>query len=339
MGYKKYTIKDVQNYLEEKDINHICTLLSTTYTKESEKLELRCNICGETFQRSFSNIKRNEKFCCSRCARGRNLKIQDVKDFLLKHDLNHECELLSTNYINYNTPLHFRCNICGETFDRKMSQVKTIQNYCCTRCGKRKGGLKNAFTILDVQQYLKENDLNHECELVSTTYINNNTPLVFKCNKCGNNFTRTLGTMKSKNAFSCFRCAHNLPLEETSSIYKYNVNFFRYKLSRWKEEYLKQYSQCNITSSKDNLEVHHLVNFHILLDQACENTNILLTDKVSNLPQQDVERLIDELIRLHETTEAVVLTREMHQCFHKQYGYKNNTPEQYYTFKNKCQEA
>jgi len=40
------------------------------------------------------------------------------------------------------------------------------------------------FTLEDVKQYLKENDINNECELLSDSYIDSKSPLKFKCNKC-----------------------------------------------------------------------------------------------------------------------------------------------------------
>ena len=38
--------------------------------------------------------------------------IEEIKQYILDHDTKHECELLSTNYINNNTPLELKCKGC-----------------------------------------------------------------------------------------------------------------------------------------------------------------------------------------------------------------------------------
>jgi predicted RNA-binding Zn-ribbon protein involved in translation (DUF1610 family) len=65
---KKLTIEDVRNYLLTNDINNDCTLLSSVYINSHEPLKFRCNQCGKEFERSFTNVKRNQKYSCARCS-------------------------------------------------------------------------------------------------------------------------------------------------------------------------------------------------------------------------------------------------------------------------------
>ena len=119
MGVIHYTIDDVKNFLEEHDVNHDCTLLSTIYEKDSIPLSFRCNICGKEFTRRFSNLKRIKRYCCESCSSSighRALSLDTVKSFLAENDTNHDCTLLSTEYKSSNTPLLFRCNVCGKEF-------------------------------------------------------------------------------------------------------------------------------------------------------------------------------------------------------------------------------
>ena len=48
----------------------------------------------------------------------------------------------------------------------------------------------------DVVKFLEENDVNKDCTLISTSYVNNTTPLSFKCNLCGKNFERDFAHLK-----------------------------------------------------------------------------------------------------------------------------------------------
>jgi predicted RNA-binding Zn-ribbon protein involved in translation (DUF1610 family) len=67
---KKLTFEDLKNYLLINDPNETCTLLSTKeeYIDSKTPLKFRCNQCGKEFERSFGNLRRNEKFTCARCS-------------------------------------------------------------------------------------------------------------------------------------------------------------------------------------------------------------------------------------------------------------------------------
>lgn len=333
---KKLTLQDVQDYLAMNDTNNECVLLSTEYVSAKDPLKFHCNICQRDFTRAFSALKRpGARFCCSVCARGRSLTIQDVREFLKENDINHECELLSEYYQNYHTPLEFKCNICGEKFTRTMSQVQQ-KIFKCTKCCKKTQNHHN-LTLKDIKQFIADNDIENSCELLSIDYANNSTPLLFKCNVCGENFLRTFATMKAKKAFKCFRCAHNLPNIDTVSRYNTLKSYFRGKTYLWKKNFLSNHTQCDITGEEKELDVHHLINFATILNQAAENVEIPLTFYPDEFEKNgyNLERLTQEFLRLHDKAPAVLLSAPIHQLFHKEYGYKNNTPEQYYEFKEK----
>lgn len=336
---KKFTIQDVQTYLDINDVNKDCILLSDSYVNSHTKLLFRCNKCGENFERSFSDVKRNEKFTCARCSRGRNLSIEDVQNFLLTYDTNNDCTLLSTTYKNYSTPLRFKCNCCGQEFERKMSMVHE-KHFKCYDCLKKEQGGYNRLSLTNVKDFIKKYDINNDCTLLSTSYINSQTPLLFKCNQCGNEYERTYATMRSKKAFSCFRCSHHLPQESTAAIYTSLNNYFRGKLFVWKKTFLIEHKYCDITGKNIEdfeLDIHHLTSFSTILKQASLNTNIPLIF----LPQEfaengyDLNELTQEFLKLHRNVKAVLLDKKIHQLFHNIYGYKNNTPEQYDEFKMK----
>lgn len=54
--------------------------------------------------------------------------------------------------------------------------------------------MSKKLTIQDVILYVKENS---ECKLLSTTYVNARTKLLFEC-KCGKKFERTFDNFKRK---------------------------------------------------------------------------------------------------------------------------------------------
>lgn len=143
--------------------------------------------------------------------------IEDVHSFLLENDIKHECDLLSTEYINTKTKLKFHCNICGENFERNFETLKTSVNYCCGKCSKKKnGGARTQGSIQKVKQFLKDNDIENQCTLLSTEYINSHSPLDFKCNLCGKKFKRNFQKVKL-GRFKCPDCGQQAGA--TSQIY------------------------------------------------------------------------------------------------------------------------
>lgn len=134
----------------------------------------------------------------------KKLTLEDVKKYLEENDKENLCSLLSDTYINSDTPLLFRCNVCGNTFERDYHHLKRGR-FSCSSCANKNQKKSNKLTIEDIQNYIKHNDLNHECLLLSTTYINSTTPLKFKCNICGDTFERDVNHLFRKR-FRCPRC-------------------------------------------------------------------------------------------------------------------------------------
>lgn len=336
---KKFTIQDVRDYLITHDKNHECELLSKDYVNAGTKLDFKCNRCGRTFQRKFSDVKRNQHFYCPPCSRGSNLDIKDIQDFINKYDVHNDCELLSTQYQNYYTPLKFRCNRCGKEFERTAAQLKK-KIFPCYDCCKKSQNKDKRLTIQDIQDFVDKYDIDKDCELISMVYINNSTPLLFKCNRCGKEFERTFATMQQKKAFKCFKCAHHIDPDYNASNYQSLLSYFRGKTYLWKKDFLLNHNQCDISGeSTGEMDIHHLINFQTILNQASLNTEIPLIYKPDEFINYgyDINVLVKEFLKLHSQASAVLLKKEIHQSFHKQYGYKNNTPEQYYEFKQKYQ--
>lgn len=133
------------------------------------------------------------------------LTIVDVQNFIKENDTEKVCTLLSKEYINSDTPLLFRCNICGQNFERDFHHLKRGR-FMCQGCSKKNAKKPpNTLTFEDIKKYIYENDLKHECLLLSTEYINSKTPLQFKCNICGQMFERDANHLL-KGRFRCPTC-------------------------------------------------------------------------------------------------------------------------------------
>ena len=133
--------------------------------------------------------------------------IEEVKRYIDEH-ANGDCILLSTEYINSNTPLQLKCNLCGKEFQRDFQHIKRGR-FCCNNCSVKNRAKQQAFTIDIVKQYIQKYDINNECILLSTEYINSRTPLQLKCNLCGKKFQRNFEHIK-RGRFCCEECGERI---------------------------------------------------------------------------------------------------------------------------------
>lgn len=133
------------------------------------------------------------------------LTIEQIQEFISEYDINSDCILLSAEYKNIYTPLKFYCNSCGDIFERDWNHLRQRKIFCCQRCAKKRSGQRKTIGIEGVKEYLQQNDINHDCTLLSDVYINQDTPLKFLCNKCGQIFERDWAHLK-RGRFQCPKC-------------------------------------------------------------------------------------------------------------------------------------
>jgi hypothetical protein len=158
------TFEYVKQFFEERN----CELLETEYHNAHHIMNYKCE-CENISQISYNNFKKGKR--CATCKGGVRLNFDDVKNYFKEQG----CELLSTEYINSQTLMKYKCN-CGNISETSYAPFK--KGHRCSLCG---GNEK--YTYEDVKNYFKE----QECELLisKTEYINSNTIMKFKC-KCGN---------------------------------------------------------------------------------------------------------------------------------------------------------
>jgi hypothetical protein len=88
------------------------------------------------------------------------------------------CELLDDKYINNSTPVSFRCS-CGDV--SKISVANFKKGSRCMSCGTRKASAKKSHDI----DYVRKCFEDQKCVLLEESYINNYTPMKYRCS-CGN---------------------------------------------------------------------------------------------------------------------------------------------------------
>lgn len=341
---KKLTLQDVKNFIQDNDTENNCVLLSTEYVNSIIPLLFQCNLCGKQFERDYNHLKRGGgRFKCKECANKtksnkQRLSIQDVQQYIKQNDVNHNCTLLSTKYVNSITPLEFKCNKCGEVFYRDYNHLTRGQGrFQCEKCGILQGAKTKKYTKEIVQEDIKQK---RGYTLIGE-YINAQTPVLTQCAR--NHQFNLIYSQFLQGCSGCAQCA----VIDHSGINHWNyqngghqevLDYLRDRIKGWKNRKLNEANYiCDICHKHtDNLVVHHIINFRQLVDEASEQSNIPLLSKVSDYYEQGIslDSLVNKLLELHENTPAVVIDRKYHDEFHKIYGKTNNTLEQYLEYKN-----
>ena len=109
-------------------------------------------------------------------------------------------------------------------------------------------------------------------------------------------------------------------------------HILRSSLSNWvKDEIEKANYRCELTGKEGSLEVHHLESFENIVNKICSTLDIELGEKLSEI---EINRIKEVLVDYHYKNKiSVVLLKSVHKKFHKIYGLKNTTEEQFQEFK------
>lgn len=122
--------------------------------------------------------------------------INFIKNFCKK--IGGEC--LSKEYKNIKDPLLLKCPSCHKIFKRNLDNLLTRKNPLCSSCSKRLAQSKR-FCYDYVKKYIEQKG----CNLISTSYLNCDTPLKIKCS-CGSIYYRTFFKFK-EGSIRCKNCS------------------------------------------------------------------------------------------------------------------------------------
>ena len=281
------TYQEVKEYIERYD----CKLLSTEYKSTTDMLEIQC-ICGEVFNRSFSNFKKN-RTRCKKCSGKYSPTYEEVKNNIEERG----CKLLSNEYINCKAKLKIQCS-CGEIFEMNYENFLTRGIKQCKKCNGRQ-----RYSYEEVKEEIES----YGCKLLSEEYVNTVTKLEIQCS-CGEIFYADLHSFKGRDKKQCDKCG--LKKRSKENHYCYNPNL------------TEEERQDNIDTNERRewrKKVYERDNY---ICQCCGKQGRRLNAHHLNGYNWDKDNR-------YNVDNGVTLCEECHGKFHQIYGYGNNTSEQY----------
>jgi len=136
----------------------------------------------------------------------------------------------------------------------------------------------------------------------------------------------------------CSVCAREARRGEGNNHWKGGISnllqYLRATISQWKNDTMRSNGfKCVITSKRFDI-IHHVYGFDQIVEEILSITKLPVKTKVNLYSQEELDLLKDTCIKLHEKYGlGACLTNDMHNKFHLEYGYGQNTPRQFKDFK------
>ena len=301
------------------------TLLETEYINCNTPMRFFCNAHPnlELFV-SYNNFIHGTG--CSRCLGKKYIKptFQEVKALFIERNY----ELLETEYINNDTPMHYICpNHQEKNLTVTMHEFKNGRG--CIYCAR--DNLR--FLYEDVSKAFTDRGY----ELLSTEYINSNTPLQYHC-PFHPDAILSITVSNLLNGSGCRLCFIDRNHGETSNNWKGGVsyigNYIRTAINKeWRDEKFKESNYtCALSGLQGTVNVHHLQPFSEIINQVLSELKIPLRPTVAEYTETELFKITEKAIELHQTVEGIVLSKKVHKLFHHLYGIKDTTPDDFYEF-------
>ena len=259
-------------------------------------------------------------------AKRKKYKIEDVENIFKERG----CKLLSNELKNgVFSKVEYICE-CGNKSEVKLSDFinKDIR---CIKCGIEKNVKQRRITKEQIVNVFEK----HGCELLSNyvDYKNGASLLKFRC-KCGEMDHKSLSAFQLTP--HCKKCNKIIKLEN-HYCWKGGVTplheYLRRHLNEWKRASMKACNyKCDITGERFQV-IHHLYNFSDIVKETLKEVKLDYKE-IGEYTKEELFLLVETCNKLHNKYGlGVCLTEDLHKEFHSIYGIENNTPKQYYDFK------
>jgi hypothetical protein len=156
---RKYTLQQVKDKLEEKDLS----MVKKEYINSKTKFDI-IDTEGYKYEISFNEYlqynKQLDKF-----SKYNPHTIENIKLWLKLNG--YKNKLLSTEYINSDKKLIFTCEDCGQSYEVSFKHFRNANQNKCKECAKKLATEKDRFSLEYIKEYFKSKEL----ILINDNYI------------------------------------------------------------------------------------------------------------------------------------------------------------------------
>ena len=306
------------------------------------RLECTCSYCGKTFERIKSDVEKSKKHYCSKIC-----KLLDIK--WNPHDI----EILRNTYgklsnLDIQKQLDKKWDI--EAIKREAIKLELCKDRTWT--DKEIIVLKNNYSNIPIFEMLKllpdrtissirskAKELKIKSLYYSSrVYTKDEEDFIRKnyLSLTNKELADQLHGNRTETAISQRLCILNLhrPTEIKKEGYLDLKRFMRSRLTVWKNKFRELHNYtCCVTGSKSNIIVHHCRSFNLLMEETIELLDFPIKDTFNEYTDEELEYFVDNFMDLQDCYNACVcISENIHKLFHSEYGYGNNTENQWNEF-------
>lgn len=298
------------------------------YVTASTKLWFRCNVCGYRFQQTPNGmLRKGVKNGCNKCghkkckALGNEVFISRMKELY-----GDSLEIL-TDYKTRNDIVECRCKICDK-INKKTGGDWLYGKGGCMYCRR---------TRVHIEDY-KERIAEANSNVVLTEFNGASHKNKFHCNKHNIDFERVWQGYDEQVKHICPKCGLEARSKENHYEYKGTTEIAIHcrKILRplKKQKFAEAKNVCSITGVKGEMEIHHIIPFNFILQYAHNVNNVEVKRTVDEYSNEELTKIQNTVIAIHEEWDDVwiVISKDLHKEFHRTYGYKEFTKEDWDKF-------
>lgn len=310
---KGNTIKDELKERLEEQLKELGWKMIGEYKGTHKKVLIKCSK-GHEFTKTPSRIGSRCEECWKESLAEEYVKLLNQEGWKLhgeyegdKEPITHEC---SRGHIQEKTPRSFkqgyRCHECYY-IDQEEEREKT---------------------------YFKE--LHSEGWSVLEDFKGMDISIKHECNHGHIQAKRPASFMRGAR---CLECSIERNRGEGSPNWKGGITeiteWLRESTEQWRiDSFISNDRKCVITGERAEV-VHHIKPHHEIVEEVFESTGLPIYQTIGEYTSEQLNELKEKHLELHYNYGlGVPLTNEVHNEFHKEYGFYNTTWEQFEEFKN-----
>ena len=351
----KYSLHNINIYLKNNDLK--CEVLSDEYINKKSIMKFKCN-CGEEFYTRWNTLRNTGKVTCDLCgtkkrgiskAKTSIEKYGSFKDLLISQHgddwvkvWNNDKNTVDPSCISCTSDKKVWLNCLDKDYHIYEISCNTYRQgircgYCCGKKVHKYDSLEHMNPEIS-QYWSNKNEVSAD-----QIYFGTSKKYWFKCpnGKHEDNYKQVRELLRGKCI--CTECYLESLGGENSSNWKGGITslnmFLRGSIESWKRDTMRRYNYCcDVTGVERNFQIHHLTGFGKIVDNFIKEYNIDVKVNIGEYTKEELSYLRNTFEEYHNSYGlGVLMHKDVHTLFHNIYGKDDgdNTPEQYYEFKNK----